>query len=65
MSIRRYDTLTLGLLKIEEEEEEEERRLPNRDFFTSHGAYVKLRYNYSDVIHSFDWKSALKHDVGV
>ena len=24
----------------------------------------KLRY-YSDVIHSFDWKSAIEHDGGV
>ena len=39
-----HDTIALGLLKKEEEEEEEERRLPNRDFFTSRGAYVKLRY---------------------
>ena len=31
-----------GLLK--KEEEEEERRIPNRDFFTSRGAYVKLHY---------------------
>ena len=35
----------VGLLKNEEEEEEEEEeRMPNRDFFTSRGAYVKLRY---------------------
>ena len=46
MSVRRYDTIALGLLKKEEEEleEEEERRMPNCDFFTSHGAYVNLRY---------------------
>ena len=32
--------------------------MPNRDFFTSRGAYVKLRKIalYSDLIHSFDWK---------
>ena len=32
----------LGLLKKEEELEEEleEKRMPNRDFFTSRGAYV-------------------------
>ena len=34
-------------------------------FFTSRGAYVNLRYSYSDVIHSFDWKSAVEHDGGV
>ena len=36
MSVRRYDTIALGLLKkeeeLEEEEEEEERRMPNRVF---------------------------------
>ena len=31
--------------------------------FTSRGAR-KLRY-YGDVIHSFDWKSAVEHDDGV
>ena len=36
-SVRRYDSTALGLLKKEEEEEEE-------GFFTSRGAYVKLRY---------------------
>ena len=39
------------------------RRMANHDFY-----YVwcvqKLRY-YDDVIHSFDWKSAIKHDGGV
>ena len=29
------------------------------------GAYIKLRYIASDVIHSFDWKSAVEHDGGV
>ena len=41
------------------------KKIAKSRFFTSQGAYVKLRYNYSDVIHSFNWKSALKHDVGV
>ena len=31
-------------------------------FFTSRGAYVNLRY---DIIHLFDWKSAVEHDGGV
>ena len=34
-------------------------------YFTSRGAYVNLHYNYSDVIHSFDWKSAVEHDSSV
>ena len=34
-SVRRYGTIAVGLLK-----KEEERRMPNRDFFTSRGAYV-------------------------
>ena len=33
-------------------------------FFTSCGAYVTLRY-IADVIHSFNWKSAIEHDGGV
>ena len=71
--IRHY---RLGLLK---KEEDEERRMPNSDFFTSRGANVNLRYIaifyfarckrklalYSDVIHSFDWKSAVELDGGV
>ena len=37
--------------------------MPNRYFFTSRGTYeIAL---YSDVIHSFDWKSAVEHDGGV
>ena len=48
-SVRRYETIALGLLK-KEEEEELERRMPNHDFFTSRGAFVNLRYNYSDLI---------------
>ena len=55
MSVRRYDTIALGLLKkeeLEEEEEEEERRRRRRKkkknaksrFFTSRCAQVNLRY---------------------
>ena len=43
MSVRRYDTTALGLLKKEEEEEEEEEE-GEIAIFTSRGAYVKLRY---------------------
>ena len=66
MSVRRYDTIALGLLKKEEEEEEEleERRMPNRNFFYFARCVRKLHY-YSDVIHSFDWKSVIEHDGGV
>ena len=42
----------------------EERRMPNRDFFYSARCVRKLAL-YSDVIHSFDWKSAIEHDGGV
>ena len=41
----------------------EERRMPNCDFYFAR-CVRKLRY-YSDVIHSFDWKSAVEHDGGV
>ena len=53
----------LGLLK-KEEEEEEERRMPNRDFFYFAWCVCKIAL-YSDVIHSFDWKSAIEQDGGV
>ena len=46
-SVRRYDTIALGLLKREEleEKEEERRRMPNRDFLLRVvGEYVNLRY---------------------
>ena len=44
--------------------EERRRRMPNRYFFTSRGVYLKLHY-YSDVIHSFNWKSAIEHNGSV
>ena len=53
----------LGLLKKEEEEEELE-RMPNGDFFNFLRRVRKLAL-YSDVIHLFDWKSAVEHDGGV
>ena len=42
---------------------EERRRMPNLDFFTSRGAYVKLRYIAMLYTHC-DWKSAIEHDGG-
>ena len=39
--------------------------MPNRDFFTSRGENVNLRYKAMLYIHSFDWKSAVEHDGGV
>ena len=50
MNVRRWDTITLGLLKkeeeelVEEEEEEEGERMPNRDFFLLCCDYVNMRY---------------------
>ena len=41
----------------------EERRMPNRDFYLTR--CVRKLALYSDVIHSFDWKSAIEHDDGV
>ena len=45
------------------EERRRIRRMPNLYFFTSRG--VRKRALYSDVIHSFVWKSAIEHDGGV
>ena len=40
------------------------RRMPNRDIFYFARCVRILRYN-SDVIHSFDWNSAIEHNGGV
>ena len=58
-SVRRYDTIALGLLK----KEEERRRMLNLHFYFAR--CVRTLALYSDVIHSFDWKSAVEHDGGV
>ena len=42
---------------------EERRRISNRYFYLAL-CVCKLRY-YSDLIHLFDWKSAVEHDGGV
>ena len=57
MSVRRYDTTALGLLKKEEEEGE-----IAIFYFARRVRKIAL---YSDLIHSFDWKSAVEHDGGV
>ena len=48
---------------------EERRRKKKKNaksrFFTSRGAYVKLRYIAMLYIHSFYWKSAIENDSGV
>ena len=60
MSVRRSDTIALGLLKKEEEEEEECQIVI---FYFARCVYKIVLY--SDVIHSFDWKSAIEHNGGV
>ena len=60
MSVRRYDTTALGLLKKEEEEEEE-----GEIAIFYFARCVRKIALYSDPIHSFDWKSAVEHDGGV
>ena len=60
-SVRRYNTIALGLLK---KKEEEERRMPNRDFSTSGGAYVNCATTCIAMLYvlSLHWKSVIKHD---
>ena len=41
-----------------------ELRMHNRNFFNFARCVRKLAL-YGDVIHSFDWKSAIEHDGGV
>ena len=60
MSIRRYDTIAVGLLKKKKEDEEE----CQIAIFYFAWCVRKLRY-YSDVILSFDCKSAVEHDGSV
>ena len=57
-SVRRYNTIALGLLKKEEEEEEEIAIF----YFARRVRKIAL---YSDLIHAFHWKSAVEHDGGV
>ena len=45
--------------------EERRRRMPNRDFFTSCGTYIKLCYIAMLYVHSFDWKPDVEYDGGV
>ena len=59
--VNEHQKIPLGLLK--KEEEEKRRRMPNRDFFFV--LCVRKIARYSDVIYSFDWKSAIEHDGGV
>ena len=63
MSVRRYDTTALGLLKKEEEEEEEEEEGEIAIF--NFAWRVRKIALYSDLIHAFDCKSAVEHDGGV
>ena len=60
-SVRRYNTIAVGLLK---KKEEEERRMPNRYFSTSHGAYVNCATTCIAMLYvlSLHWKSVIKHD---
>ena len=46
------------------EERKRRRRMPNCGYFFFTQWLWKLVL-YSDVIHSFDWKSAIEHDGGV
>ena len=56
-SVRRYDTIVLGLLK----KEEDECQISNFYFMWC----VRKIALYSDVIYSFDWNSGIEHDDGV
>ena len=57
MSVKRHNTIALGLLK--NRKKKEECQIVIFYFARSVGKF----YYYSDVIHSFDWKSAVQHMV--
>ena len=59
MSVRRYDTIALGQLKKEDEEEECQIAI----FYFAR--CVRKLALHSDIIHLFDWESAVEHDGGV
>ena len=66
MSVRRYDTIALGLLKKEEELERRIRKKKKNQIAIFYFALcVRKLALYSDVIHLFDWKSAVEHNGGV
>ena len=48
----------------EERRRGKRKRMPNRNFFYFAWCVRKIAL-FSDVIHSFDWKSAIEHDGGV
>ena len=62
MSVRRYDTTEPGLLKNKKKKKEEECKITIFLYFM--WCIRKLQY-YSDVVHSFDRKSAVEHNGGV
>ena len=55
-SVRRYDTIALGLLR-------KKKNAKSRFFYLAR--CVRKLALYSDVIHLFYWKSAVEHDGGV
>ena len=57
MSVRRYETIALGLLKKEELEEEKKKNAKIAIFYFAR--CVRKLALYSNVIHLFDWKSAV------
>ena len=62
--IRHYRTKsTQERILFEEEQREEERRMPNHEILLC-AVVCKLQY-YSNILHSFDWKSAVEHDGGI
>ena len=56
MSVRRYDTIALGLLKNKKNKIKSRKNAKSR-FFTSRGACAN-----SAIIAIFDWKLAVEHD---
>ena len=60
-SVTRYNIITVGLLK--KEERRQRRRMPNC-YFLLRMCVGKFACAY-DIIHLFDWKSAVENDGGV
>ena len=64
MSVRRFDTISLGIPKNKNKKNKKENCQIDIMIVYFTQCVHKLHY-YGDVMHSFDWKSAVEHDGGV
>ena len=61
--IRHYRARSAEERRRRKKNNKKKKKIAKSRFFYFARCVRKLRY-YSDIIHSFDWKSAIEHDVG-